>query len=110
MGNTPEMMSHTSLDPDLPAVCVDRRPLALGLRHGFAAAEWTIYDIDARAAARQHKSVITTAGDHDISCRSQNENIPCGLCELYKTQSRGVVSCVSDLYPTATARDNWICA
>ena len=39
-------------------------------------------------APRQHKSVITTAGDHDISYRNQNENTPCGLCELDKTQSR----------------------
>ena len=43
------------------------------------------------AATRLHKSAITTAGDHDISCRNQNENIPSGLCELGKTQSRGAV-------------------
>ena len=30
-------------------------------------------------ASRQHKRVITTAGDHDISCRNHNKNIPCGL-------------------------------
>ena len=30
-------------------------------------------------AARQHNRVITTAGDHDISCRNHNKNIPCGL-------------------------------
>ena len=28
---------------------------------------------------RQRKSAITTAGDHDISCRNHNKNIPCGL-------------------------------
>ena len=28
---------------------------------------------------RQYKSVITTAGDHDTSCRNHNKNIPCGL-------------------------------
>ena len=62
------------------------------------------------ADARQHKSAITTAGDHDISYRNLNENMPCGLCELDNTQSRGVVWCVSDLHPTATARDDRICA
>ena len=28
---------------------------------------------------RQHKRAITTAGDHVISCRNHNKNIPCGL-------------------------------
>ena len=30
-------------------------------------------------AARQHKSVISAAPIHDISCRNHNKNIPCGL-------------------------------
>ena len=59
--------------------------------------------------ARQHKRVITTAGEHDISCRNHNKNIPCGLLVRDKTQSRGVVWCFSDLHPTATARDDQIC-
>ena len=43
---------------------------------GVAASPWTtIYG----AAARQHKSVVTTAGDHDITYHNHNENIPCGL-------------------------------
>ena len=29
-----------------------------------------------RPRARQHKSVITTAGDHDITYHNHNENIP----------------------------------
>ena len=30
-------------------------------------------------APRQHKRVITTAGDHDIMHHNHNKNIPCGL-------------------------------
>ena len=41
--------------------------------------------------SRQHKSVVTTAADHDITCYNHNEKIPCGLRVLDKTQSRGVV-------------------
>ena len=29
--------------------------------------------------SRQHKSAVTTAGDHDITYHNHNENIPCGL-------------------------------
>ena len=59
---------------------------------------------------RQHKSAVTTAGDHDgITYHNHNENIPCGLWVLDKTQSRGVVWCISVLRPTATARDSRIC-
>jgi len=31
------------------------------------------------SGARQHKRVITTAGDHDIMYHNHNKNIPCGL-------------------------------
>ena len=62
-----------------------------------------------RRDSRQHKRAITTAGEHDISCRNHNKNIPCGLLVRDKTQSRGVVWCFSDLHPTATARDDQIC-
>ena len=41
------------------------------------------HQLSARGAGgkvtRQHKRVITTAGDHDIMYHNHNKNIPCGL-------------------------------
>ena len=34
---------------------------------------------EAQLSTYQHKSVVRTAGDHDITYHNHNENIPCGL-------------------------------